>query len=365
MVLDIPRTVYPANTFNALVQWFHDEMIVRQKAPGFLVGLSGTDSVVAFLAAYKAFEMAGKPERVLGVHFAPSEDFLYDHPEAETHLWFSNEVMPWLRSEAKGAKVIVDTSIDWRCDGLRWGYLMDLSVVSNEKTRRMLLPEEQYWVVGTRNRSEDTLLNYSNASTAASLQPLIHLWKSEILQISEYLGTPKIALAKSCETDCICGRMRLPALHIQEVDMLLMARTGELSWEYVEKNISLELQGQLTGFIRAQIAKSDFKKKLPYSPDSLVLAFENGSLNLKEFNHRKHLYIAWYYLRSLSFVEALDRYAHHLRPLLDAAGQSHRFNMELTRAYFARLNAAMKYHQADNFDELVVKEPEILAKISA
>lgn len=364
MVLDIPRTISPANTFDTLVQWFHDEMIVRRGAPGFLIGLSGTDSVVAFLAAAKAFEMAGKPERVLGVHFAPSEDFLYDNPEAEVHLWFANEVVPWLREQAKGAMVVVDTSIDWRCDGLRWGSLMDLSVLPLGK-RQMRLPEEQYWVVGTRNRSEDVLLNYSNASTIVSMQPLIHLWKSEVLQVSEHLGVPKIAIAKSCETDCICGRMRLPAAHIREVDMLLMARGGELSWEYVEKNISLELQKQLTGFIRAQIANNSFKKNIPYSPDSLVLAFENGSLNLKEFNHRKHLYVAWYYLRNLSFVEALDRYAKYLRPLLDAAGQSHRFSMEITRAYFARLNAAMKFHQTDNFDELVVKEPEILAKISA
>jgi NH3-dependent NAD+ synthetase len=363
MYSDVPRTIYPANTFNTLVQWFHKEMILKQGAPGFLVGLSGTDSIVAFMAAYKAFEEAGHPERVLGIHFAPSEDFLYDHPEADVHLWFSKEVVPWLHQEAKGAKVIVDTSIDWRCDGQRWGALMDLSIVSTERQRQMRLPEEQYWVVGTRNRSEDTLLNYSNASTAASLQPLIHLWKSEILKISEYLGAPKIALAKSCETDCICGRLRLPSQHIREVDMLLMARGGELSWEYVEKNIPLDLQKQLTGFIRDQIAKTSFKKNIPYSPDPLVMAFENGSLNLKEFNHYKHLYVAWYYLRTLpSLGVAVERYGKYLLPLLESAGQSHRFSWETTAKYFAKLEGAMKLYPTDNFDELMVKAQDLLKK---
>jgi NH3-dependent NAD+ synthetase len=363
-MLNTPRTINPARTFDALVEWFHD-LILHQGAPGFLVGLSGTDSIVSFLAAARAFELAGKPNRVLGVHFAPSEDFLYDHPEAEVHLWFSNQVIPWLHEQAQEADILIDTSIDWRCDGQRWGCLMDLSAVSNEKTRILRPSGEQYWVVGTRNLTEDILLNYSNASTAVSLQPIIHLWKSEILQISKHLGAPEVALAKSCETDCICGRMRLPAQHIQEVDELLMARCGDLNWEYVEKKMPLELQKQLTNFIRAQIDKGGFKKNIPYKPDSLVFAFENGSLNLKDFNHRKHLYVAWYYLKRLSFQESLDRYLCYLRPLLDSAGQSHRFNEEVTRAYFARLNAAMKYYPTDNFDELVVKEPGILSKISA
>ncbi len=356
-----PRIINPAQTFDSLVQWFHDEMIVRRGAPGFLVGLSGTDSLVTFLAAAKAFERAGKPDRVLGVHFAPSEDFLYDHPEAETHLWFTREVIPWLQKQAPKANIALDASIDWRCDGLRWGYLMDLSVVVNDKRRMIRLPEDQYWVLGTRNRTEDTLLNYSNASMAASLQPIIHLWKSEILQISEHLGVPKIAITKSCETDCICGRMALAANHIREVDMLLMTRCGELS--NVEDQIPTELRGRLTKYIDAQLAKNSFKKNIPISPDALVMAFENGSLNLKEFNHRKHVYVAWYYLRNASVEASVERYARHLYPLLTAAGQSHRFSLEVTKSYFELLDKAMKLYPTDNFDELMDKSSFLDKKV--
>src|SRR5271166_5969058 len=360
--LDTPRIINPADTFDTLVEWLHDEMIVKQKAPGFLIGLYGTDSLVTFLAASKAFERAGKPKRVLGVHFAPSEDFLLDHPEADEHTWFANQIIPWLVSQAPKAKIVIDTSIDWRYDGLRWGALMDISVVSNIKRRIMLLPEDQYWVVGTRNLTEDTLLNYSNASTAVSLQPLIHLWKSEILQISEYLGVPKVALAKSCETDCICGRLRLPAQHIPEVDALLMVLRGELPEKYVSDKIPNELRWQLTKFIRDQIGKSQFKKNIPYSPDPLVLAFENGSLNLSDFNHRKHLYVAWYYLKNMPFEMAVGRYADRLFKLLNAAGYTTKFNLETTEQYFYRLDESMKRCPTDNFDELLEKEPSLLLK---
>jgi NH3-dependent NAD+ synthetase len=368
-----PRTIDPANTFNALVDWFYDDVLIYHKAPGLLVGLSGTDSLVTFCAAATALEKAGKPNRMLGVHFAPSEDFLYDHPEAETHLWFRDQVLPWLHKRYPDTQIIVDVSIDWRYDGLRWGTLMDMSVVSNDKVRRMRSPEEQYWVVGTRNRTEDCLMNYSNVSKAASLQPLIYLWKSEILRISEYLDVPQIAIAKSCETDCICGRMALPSQHIQEMDMLLMVRCGELSDSYVEKAMSNQLRRQLTHFIEQQISKSSFKKHIPYttkhdfmywSSDPLVAAFEAGTLNLKEFNHRKHVYVAWCYLQSCSFEEALQIYAHYLRGLLETAGQSHRFNLEMTRSYFVKIDEAIKLYPMANFDELVEKIPSLLGKTS-
>src|SRR5690349_11673404 len=53
-----PREIDPAQTFDALVQWVHDEIIVKRGAPGLAIGISGTDSIVAFLVCAKAFERA-------------------------------------------------------------------------------------------------------------------------------------------------------------------------------------------------------------------------------------------------------------------------------------------------------------------
>lgn len=370
----LPRTIDPAKTFNALVDWL--TVIVDQlNVPGFLVGLSGTDSLVTFCAAAKAMEKCGKAHRVLGVHFAPSEDFLYDHPESEVHLWFANEVVPWLKKKFPKANIVIDTSIDWRADGQRWGALMDMSVVSNDKKRTMRLPEDQYWVLGTRNKTEDKLRNYSNVSMAASVQPLINLWKSEILELSEYLDVPKIAIQKSCETDCICGRMRLPAQHIVEVDELLMARFGEIPYDYTKK-ISEPLRLQLNNFINAQIMKNAFKANIPIIPlpevveevtfnDPLVSSFEDGTIKLNEFNHYKHLYIAWVYLKTLAFDLALERYCTYLKLVLDKNDQSKRFSVDITRKYFERVAEAMKEFPLENFDGLVKKYPLIMQKITA
>lgn len=367
-----PQIINAKETFDALVQWFYKDIILERDAPGFLIGLSGTDSIIAFLAAYKALEQAGKPHAMMGVHFAPSEDFLYDHPEAEVHLWFSKQIIPWLKEQAPKAQIVVDTSIDWRCDGLRWGALMDMSVVYNDDRRSMRLPDQQYWVVGTRNRTEDRLMNYSNASASVSLQPLIYIWKSEVMQLSEYLNVPKLAMDKSCETDCICGRERLAAKNIKEIDLLLMARSGHVSPDYVANKISPEKRNQLNTFIESQIKRGRFKNNIPYTPsytvpniDPLILSFEVGTLSLKEFNHYKHLQIAWSYLGHLSFEEALERYAYFLKLTLDEAKQSHRFNLELTRAYFEKVDRAMKLHPTNTFEELTVKYPDVLTKISA
>lgn len=245
-----------AAKFDSVVQWLHDDIIIAKKAPGFIVGLSGTDSIVAFLAAYKAFEKVGRPERVMGVHFAPSRDFLEDYPEAQAHTWFSKQVIPWLKTQAPKADFVVDTSIDWRFDGLRWGMLADMSVIASSP-RRMRYSEEKYWVVGTRNRTEDVLFNYSVASTVASIQPIIRLWKSEIMDICEYLQVPKLVIDKSCEADCICGREQLRAVYGRELDALL-----------IDPNTPMapDLKNRLINYINERVTKGSFKLHIPYEP---------------------------------------------------------------------------------------------------
>lgn len=358
----------PAATFQALVRWMRTDVVEERNAPGLLVGLSGTDSIIAFLVAARALALVGKGNRLLGVHFAPSEDFLYDFPAAETHLWFRDTIIPWLRAQAPASHISVDDTIDWRCDGLRWGRLLDMSIVANDDaTRQMRAPVEQFWVVGTRNRTEEVLLNYSNASTAVSVQPLLHLWKSEILALCRYLNVPEIAVDKSCETDCICGRERLAAQHIAGVDALLRARVGART-ETLEMPTVTAVQ--LTNYIDAQIARGQFKRELPYRPpqtvvrtvSDLVAAFNDGSLDLGGFDHRQHLLVAWHYLRGEQFSDAVAHYSSRLKRLLELRGQVHRFSEEVTQAHFARLYSAMQESVGSTFEELIANRPELLSK---
>src|SRR5690348_4848203 len=117
----LPREINPEKTFNALVNWIHDELIVKRQAPGFVIGLSGTDSVVAFLACAEAFKRAGKPDRVVGIHYGEKQseadqklaafeaDDTKDAAVCRTDYdpWFQNSVLPWLKTKAPEAKIIV------------------------------------------------------------------------------------------------------------------------------------------------------------------------------------------------------------------------------------------------------------------
>lgn len=349
------------SSFNAVVDWLHDDIIGHRHAPGLMVGLSGTDSLVAFIACYEALKEAGKVDRLLGIHFAPSEDFLCDHPEAETHNWFKDQIVPWLRERCPGARIEVDTSIDWRLDGARWGKMLDMSIltVDDHDQRHMRPHDEKYWIVGTRNRTEHILFTFSRASLAASMQPLVHLWKSEILQVSYYLGLPKIAVEKSCEADCICGRERLPAKHVRELDTLLAIHERELP-ESAANYIPADLRLQLQVYAMDQIARCSYKARIPYEPYSstarfvsVMECFNNGNINLHTFDHRLHLYVAWFYLLAMPFEEAIEKYSQRLRVLLDRAGVGHKFNAEVTESYFRKLQNAMALHPGADFDRLM------------
>lgn len=263
----LPRTIDPHATFDALVSWVHDELIVKRQAPGIVVGLSGTDSIITFLICAKAFEKAGKPGRVAGIHYGkqlPATDMPDADPQA---FWFQSTLIPWLKEQAPQATILIDDSINERMDGQRWGALLDWSMIEDPETGRLRPAGENYWVAGTRNATEETLRTYSNVSMAASIQPISGLWKSEVLHLCHHLGVPEEAMAQSCTMDCACGRFELPALHIPYVDALLMTRNGELSPRYVEENITPSLRHELDEFIDTQLRNTAFKQHIPYHAD--------------------------------------------------------------------------------------------------
>lgn len=277
-----PLPIDARKTFDALAKSIHDEIVVGRKAPGLLVGISGTDSLVAFLAAAKAFEMAGLPDRVAAIHFAPSEDYLIKFPEGTSHNWFKDKVVPWLRAQlplVPEKNIIVDSTVDFRFDGRRWGALMDWSVFGSFDSLVMLPPNQRFWLTGTMNATEKALLTVSNASMQVSVQPLSHLWKSDILAIAKELNVPQKAIDQSCEADCVCGRGNLAAKHIAEVDWILQVRLGLLASDYLD-NISPFVRRDLENYVNNQIQQASFKKEIPYTL-SHAKTFESADLDLR------------------------------------------------------------------------------------
>lgn len=266
----LPKSI---SEFEALVEWC--ETLIDQKgAPGVVVGLSGTDSILCFLAFAEAFGRRGRPERVIGVHFG--KDFPDSEVDAErltrilelnpSYRWVSREIIPWLRSVAPKAQIIVDADSANFDDHARWAKLFSMSLAGAAKTE-MLDGTHNYWVVGTRNATEEALGTYSNLSMAASVQPIVNLWKSDVLRICKSLNVPDVAVRQSRQVDCDCGRFDLAADHIEEVDVLLRKRLGQSFAGDHSIEISADLEARLNVFIDEQITASEFKRQIPYKPD--------------------------------------------------------------------------------------------------
>jgi len=273
-----PRRLDPASTFQALTGWLR-QTILDRRVPGLIMGISGTDSILAFLVCAKAFESLGRPQRVVGIHygapFPPPEKTLAEVERivamSPSYRWVARSIVPWLQVQAPGATVTTDSSIDYNDDYQRWAALFRASL--NGALRTEPLPEgENYWVVGTRNATEKALGAYSNISGAVSLQPILPLWKSEILQLCNWLGVPRQAIEKSRQVDCDCGRFDIAANNIEAVDFVLMARQGLVSRSWLEENIAPALLPQLESFVDNQIAYASFKKEIPYTPPAGLFA---------------------------------------------------------------------------------------------
>ena len=287
-----PKTLDLAATFKSHAEWVRD-IALQHKAPGLLIGISGKDSMLTFLICARAFEMLGKPERVVGVHYGPAPgaapvgrtaamQFVIDQDPVYAQQWLSknrrgydrwmDDVIAWLQDEAPDSRICVDSSFDYKDDYLRWAHLFKKAVAGTPAPGACALGEpDTYWVAGTRNATEKILGTYSNISDAVSMQPIEDLWASQVLELCNYLGAPKIALEKSREADCGCGRFELAADNIEEVDAILMVRAGILSPAYLDKTLNPDLRKQLEDFVDTQLRDAGFKAHIPYAPRTFSL----------------------------------------------------------------------------------------------
>ena len=256
-----------------IIGWLETEIVPY--SPGVILGISGTDSILSFLLCAEAFRRAGRGNRVLGVHYGTpyplvgktAEDLIKLQKMIETTspslMWVPRILLPWLKERCPEAELTVDNVVPGRSDHSRWADISERAL-NGAHPKEPLNPEGTYWICGTRNRTEDVLCTYSNLSCAAVLQPLVHLWKSDVLRLCRELGVPGIALEKSRQVDCDCGRFDLAAGHIEEVDLLLQYTEGVPGTD--TSSIPEDLQNDLMAFINEQRRYAGFKKRIPYMP---------------------------------------------------------------------------------------------------
>ena len=162
-----PRKIDPAQTFDSIAAWISDE-VQAKRAPGLIVSLSGTDSILTFLACAQALEKLGMQDRLLGLNFGPkdNEDSLSIH-----FNWVADYIFPWLHAQAPQARLEIDSTPGWDDDNQRWGKLFSRAVSDTPDGESMT--NKHYFPIGTRNATEDYLGTYAMLSSAVSMFPII------------------------------------------------------------------------------------------------------------------------------------------------------------------------------------------------
>lgn len=274
------KKINPEETFNRVVSWIKNRA-VKDNMPGIIVGVSGTDSLVVFLAAHEAFKQLGKPEAVTAVNFVhPASDQASEGGKISCigdleKDWFANEIMPWLKRVAPNANYIIDDTIPFSDDNKRWGNIFSRAISDTELNHGML--GDYRLVAGTRNRTEAVLGTYTLLSRAPSLQPIEHLYKTEILDICDFLQVPQIAIDKSREVDCDCGRFDIQANHLDELDLFLMTQQGDLD-DSVLETIDPEILTAIRSFYIEERENNAFREKVPYRPTHTKTVYQGTDI---------------------------------------------------------------------------------------
>lgn len=225
--------------------------------PGFMIGLSGTDSIVAFSVLSSALDRAqvkfGTPYRLVGIHYAdPTKK-----PGA-----FQRLALPWLEELHPEADIMVVEPLGGNQDQQRWADLQLRSVnaviLSDDGPHITALPEEErYWVAGTINATEHALGKHSVLANSVSMQPIRSLWKSDIMRACEEMGVPGEILENARLPDCMCGRDEIAAQHIELIDDILRYR-------FDPREHDPELMITLMGWISDRKREGGFRQRIPY-----------------------------------------------------------------------------------------------------
>lgn len=235
----------------------HKMQLSQAPVPGFLIGLSGTDSVVAFLALHDACRRLGKADRLLGIHYVDAG--------RRKPTWFASDVVPWLTAMCPEATILVETPLGGNQDPQRWADLhlrsnMAVSMDADGAKRFSPLPEGgNYWVAGTINASEHALGRHTLLAAAVSIQPIRSMWKTDVLAICESQGVPAVATENARIPDCLCGRDEIAAENIDLIDDLL--RYTARPEEHDPTTFSAMMD-----WVADQKRTNGFRSRVPYLP---------------------------------------------------------------------------------------------------
>lgn len=206
-----------------IIDWLRS---AAESSPGLLVPVSGgTDSALCFWVCTRAL-----PGRAVAVYFGE---------ELRARSWFEGlgpvEIKPPPPGNPKHQEV------------RRWLAMLELSL------------ERRYWLVGSRNRSEEVFGTYSLASRVIGCVPLAGLWKSEVMELCHQIGVPLEVIASSRRADEKCDRPpELAEIGLELIDIFLRVHEGELP-----ESALAALSTAQVGCLDRVLAQNRFKRGLP------------------------------------------------------------------------------------------------------
>ncbi len=93
--------------------------------------------------------------------------------------------------------------------------------------------QENAWLVGARNWTEDKLGTYSLMSRVATYLPIVGVPKSVVMQLCTEIGVPEEMTASSRKADPDCGRpQELADVPLEIIDEYLFLKLGKLPAGY-------------------------------------------------------------------------------------------------------------------------------------
>lgn len=269
------RNISIADMIDQQVNWIA-AILEKEEAPGVIVGLSGTDSILSYILCMEAFIKLNKPlANVRGINFQhQTQDKFVEMNvpfvcmNSDDNNWVEREIFPWLQRSYSSGRLEVDTSISHSKDGARWGSIHD-KAKEEVNGRGDMLTGTYYFPVGTRNATEQALGAYTLITGAVSFLPIVNIFKTEVIDLCRYFGVPEIAIEKSQEIDCDCGRFEIQAYHMKELDELLMQRAGFIPTSVLVQG-DRYVRHDVECFFMEERVLNEFKTRVPYRPPASI-----------------------------------------------------------------------------------------------
>ncbi len=226
----------------------------QTQVPGFIVGLSGTDSIVAFDILNSALARMDMGGRLKGIHYVA---------EGARPGAFVREAIPWMQNRYGKEAITVATPLGGNHDPQRWAdlQLRSINEISKDDSGQIriapLEQSESYWVAGTINATEHALGKHSIGANAVSIQPIRSIWKSDIMEACKIMGVPQLIMDNARLPDCLCGRDEIAAEHIELIDDILKYRFDVRAHDP-------ELVMTLMQWVSDRKREGGFRSRIPY-----------------------------------------------------------------------------------------------------